>query len=152
MYKESAERIGGSSMLDTSEMVNQFIRDLRSCDYYCRVIMEYNLKLEDINYRLQGVSSPSVKDIICENSSDPYSNAAKLELMEIETKLTRERQVYIDRIKQCEKIEAIESAEDRNLVIDLYVIKMRYADIENKYNYSRSAIFKRSQKILKGLF
>lgn len=139
-------------MLDTSEMVNQFIRDLRSCDYYCRVIMEYNLKLEEVAYRLQGVSSPCVKEVIYENGGDPYSNAAKLELTEIETKLIRERQVYIDRIRHCEKIEAINSFEDRNLVIDLYVIKMRYADIEKKYNYSRSAIFKRSQKILKGLF
>ncbi len=139
-------------MLDTSEMVNQFIRDLRSCDYYCRVIMEYNLKLEEAAYRLQGVSSPNVKATICENANDPYSDVAKLELMEIETKLTRERQIYIDRIRYCEKIEAINSLEDKNLVIDLYVVKMRYADIEKKYNYSRSAIFKRSQKILKGLF
>ena len=51
-------------MLATSEKVNQFIRDLRSCDYCCRVIMEFNLKLEEVAYHLQGVSSPYAKEVI----------------------------------------------------------------------------------------
>lgn len=135
-------------MLDTSEKVNQFIRDLRSCDYYCRVIMEYNLELEDISYRLQGVSSPSTKDVIYENAKDPYSNAEKLALMEEEVKLVREQQAYIDRIKQCEKIEAIESFEDRNIVIDLYVVKMQYNQVSIKYNYSRSTMFDKAKKAI----
>ena len=103
-------------MVDKAEKIKQFIRDLRSCDYYCRVIMDFNLKLEDVAYRLQGVGSPHVKDVIYENSSDPYSNAAKLELMGIETELTRERQVYIDRIKHCEKIEAINTLLRCNMI------------------------------------
>jgi len=139
-------------MLEASERVNQFIRDLRSCDYYCRMIMDYNLKLEEVSYRLQGVSSPHAKDVIYENASDPYSNADKLELMEEETKLTKERQTYIDRIEECNVIEAIEDEAMRYLIIDLYVIKMRYADLEKKYNYGRSGIFKRAHKVLGELF
>lgn len=139
-------------MIDTSEKVNQFIRDLRSCDHYCRMIMDYNLKLEEVVYRLQGVSSPHAKDVIYENTADPYSNANKWELMEEETKLTRERQAYIDRIMECEKIEVIEDEKMKNLIIDLYVIKMRYADLEDKYNYGRSGIFKKAHKILGELF
>lgn len=135
-------------MIDTTEKVNQFIRDLRSCDYYCRMIMEYNLKLEEVAYRLQGVSSPHVKEVIYENAGDPYSNVAKLELMEIETNLTRERQVYIDRIRHCEKIEAIDSFDDKNIVIDLYVVKMQYDQVSRKYNYSRSTMFDKAKKAI----
>lgn len=135
-------------MVDKAEKVKQFIRDLRSCDYYCRVIMDFNLKLEDVSYRLQGVGSPHVKDVIYENSSDPYSNAAKLELMGIETELTRERQVYIDRIKHCEKIEAINNIEDKNIIIDLYVVKMQYDQVSKKYNYSRSTMFDKAKKAI----
>lgn len=135
-------------MVDKAEKIKQFIRDLRSCDYYCRVIMDFNLKLEDVAYRLQGVGSPYVKDVIYENSSDPYSNAAKLELMGIETELTRERQVYIDRIKHCEKIEAINNIEDKNIIIDLYVVKMQYDQVSKKYNYSRSTMFDKAKKAI----
>ncbi len=135
-------------MVDKAEKIKQFIRDLRSCDYYCRVIMDFNLKLEDVAYRLQGVGSPHVKDVIYENSSDPYSNAAKLELMGIETELTRERQVYIDRIKHCEKIEAINNIEDKNIIIDLYVVKMQYDQVSKKYNYSRSTMFDKAKKAI----
>ena len=135
-------------MVDKAEKIKQFIRDLRSCDYYCRMIMDFNLKLEDVAYRLQGVGSPHVKDVIYENSSDPYSNAAKLELMGIETELTRERQVYIDRIKRCEKIEAINNIEDKNIIIDLYVVKMQYDQVSKKYNYSRSTMFDKAKKAI----
>ena len=139
-------------MLATSEKVNQFIRDVRSCDYCCRVIMEFNLKLEEVAYHLQGVSSPYAKEVIYENASDPYSDANKIALMEEEAKLLRERQRFVDRIMECEKIEAIESMEDKNLIIDLYVNKTRYVDLEEKYCYGKSGIFKRAHRILGDLF
>ena len=133
-------------MMDTSEKVNQFIRDLRSCDYHCRVIIDCNLKLEAVAYRLQGVSSPHAKDVIYENTADPYSNANKWELMEEEEILIRMKQRSYDRIMECEKIETIGDEKMKNLIIDLYVAKMKYDQVAKKYNYSRSTMFDNAKK------
>ncbi len=138
-------------MVDITDKVNQFIRDLKSCDYYCRMIIDCNLKLEVVAYRLQGVSSPRVKDVVYENTADPYSNASKAELMMEEERLIRERQRSYDRIMACAMIDNIKNPHDKNLIIDLYVIKMRHIELEKKYNYNRSSIYRRSKAILSDL-
>ncbi|WP_286144714.1 hypothetical protein [Bacteroides caecimuris] len=135
-------------MLTKKDKVDQFIRDLRSCDYYCRMIIDLNLKLEEIAYKLQGVSSPSIKDVCCENAGDPYSDTIKLSLMNKESSILQERQKYINRIMECEKIEAIIVETDKKMIIDLYVIKMKYDEVSIKYSRSRSTMFDDVHKII----
>lgn len=135
-------------MLTKKDRVDQFIRDLRSCDYYCRMIIDLNLKLEEIAYKLQGVSSPSIKDVRCENAGDPYSDTMKLSLMNEESSILQERQKYINRIMECEKIEAIIEETDKKMIIDLYVIKMKYDEVSREYSRSRSTMFDDVHKII----
>lgn len=138
-------------MQDNKEQVEQFIRDLRSANYYNSVIRDYNLQLEDVRNQAQGVSSAHMKDVIYENVGNPYSSINKLELMERESLLMRERQRYIDRITECEKIELIENTKDKAMIVDLYVLKMKYDDVSKKFSYSRSSMFDKAKRILSNI-
>lgn len=134
-------------MVSKKEHVEQFIRDLRSADYYCRRIMELNLTLEMLECLLQGVKSPSIHEVFIKNAGLPYQNN-KLALIEKETYITDQRQKYVERIIECERIERINDPIDKCLVIDLFVLKHKYTALEKKYTYTRSAIHKKAMKIL----
>lgn len=131
-----------------SECVNQFIRDLRSVKYHNAMIRNYNLQLEDIENQLQGIQSPTMKKVMYENAKDPYSSDRKHELMCEEELLLCKRQKHIDRIKECERIELIKDSDDKQMVIDLYVLGMKYDDLTKTYKISRSTLFDNVKKTI----
>lgn len=108
--------------------IEQFIRDLRSTDYYCRRIIELNLTLEMLECKLQGVKSPSIQAVY-RNIRTPYQNN-KLALMEQDSHVVLMREKYAERILECEKIERIADANDKCLIVDLFILKQKYITLE----------------------
>ena len=87
-------------MVTSKEMSEQFRRDLKSLNYYKAKLDDVNCELEGLNVKLQGVSSPGIKDVIIENK-DPYKNRI-LELIYQEEEKRKERDLLKYNIQQIE--------------------------------------------------
>lgn len=120
--------------------VHHFKRSLKDVKYYSSKIRDVNLKLEECAVRLLGVKSVRCKDVVFENSGNPYSMQDKLEQMEIESRLIKERQIYIDRILECQIIETIEDKEIIEMIIEIYVFGKRFEDVAKKHHISKSSM------------
>ena len=72
--------------------IEQFKRDLRSYTYHQKKVLEIEDKLEDLAVKMQGISSPAFKEVVCENS-DPYKDR-RVELMCEEGELVKERNFH----------------------------------------------------------
>lgn len=112
-------------MITTKDKIEQFKRDMRSYDYYLKKVVVLNQELEAIGVKLIGVSSPKAKDVICENSRNPYANN-KLELMYQEERIINERNHTLRLIESIdEKLNRLET-KNRELLIDLYIRRKTY--------------------------
>lgn len=111
-------------MLTEKDKIEQFKRDLKSYEYYQKKVQQCNEELEVIAHKLEGVSSPCVKDVIYENAGNPYSNVNKLQLMIEEDELIKERDKYIGMIGEIDaKLLKIHNTDEKEMIIDLYIKK-----------------------------
>lgn len=123
-------------MVSSKEISEQFRRDLKSLNYYKAKLDDVNYELEGLNVKLQGVSSPGIKDVIIENK-DPYKNRI-LELICQEEELIKQRDVLIYTIKQIEsKLNSLPKR-IRKVCIELYVKGKNSENVafDNGYEYT----------------
>lgn len=136
-------------MVTIKDKVEQFKRDCKSNDYYTKMVLDCNERLEEIAVKLQGISSPAVKDVICENANDPYKDN-KLYWIYQEEKVLKEREDYISRINNVNRmLMKILDPVDRQMVMDLYIMKRNHESIADKYHYAnRMALYKHINKVI----
>lgn len=135
-------------MLTEKDYIAQFKRDLRSYDFNLKKIAALNLELEAVAVKMQGVSSPKVKDVIIENKTF-QSNI--LELMYEEERLIQERNHIIRQIEIIdEKMNRLNSRE-RELLRVLYIEGKKYHRVAKELNYAKSSIYEQVEKILKSI-
>lgn len=131
------------------EDVEQFIREMKSVAYYSSKIRDINLSLEEVSVKLQGVSSPAMKEVIYENAGNPYSNN-KLSMMQVEEELIHKRDYWIKEIERIDEVfSLIENQEDfdvKQCMIDIYVCKIKYDDAIIKYSLVKSTIHRNINK------
>lgn len=137
-------------MLTEKDKIEQFKRELKSYEYYQKKVQECNEELEVIAHKLQGVSSPTVKDVIYENAGNPYSNENKLQLMLEESELIKERDKYIVMIGDIDaRLLKIHNADEREMIIDLYIKKINHEKVaSDNYYANRAGMYKRINAIL----
>lgn len=123
-------------MITEKDRIEQFKRDLRSYNYYLGMIEECNLQLTGIAVKLQGVSSPSMKDVVLENAGNPYSDN-RIGLMMEEGKIIDERNKWLSEIKRIDEMIAKIDDEYRQMIIELFVDKKNHEKIANKNFLSR---------------
>lgn len=135
-------------MLIEKDYIDQFKRDLRSYDFNLKKIAMLNLELEAIAVKMQGVSSPAVKDVIIENKSFQTNI---LELMYEEEKLISERNHIIRGIEIIDdKLNKLNHS-DRELLRVLYIDRRKYHKVAKERNYSQSTLFEQVDKIIKSI-
>lgn len=136
-------------MLTIKDKVEQFKRDCKSNDYYTKMIIECNEKLEEIANELSGVKAVSPKGVMYENCGDPYKEY-KLYWLYLEEQIVRERDEYIKRINEVNaKMMKIINPVDRQLIIDLYINRTYYKKVADNYHFNdHSAMYKHINKIL----
>lgn len=100
--------------------VEQFKRDLRSYTYHQKKAVELEEKLEELATRMQGLSSPAIKEIIYENSSDPYKDR-KLEFMCEEEELVKERNDHLLEMKRLDDALGLIEEDKRKILTDIYI-------------------------------
>ena len=99
--------------------IEQFKRDLRSYTYHQKKVLEIEDKLEDLAVKMQGISSPAFKEVLCENS-DPYKDR-RVELMCEEGELVKERNFHLLEIKRLDDTLRLIDEEKRKILIDIYI-------------------------------
>lgn len=122
-------------MLTEKDKIEQFKRDLRSYTYHQKKAMEIDEKLEELAVKMQGVSSPSTKEIILENAGNPYGEK-KLELLMEEGELVKERNKHLSEIQRIDEALRLIDVEGRNILIYVFVNHNSY--YESAETFSRS--------------
>lgn len=137
-------------MLTEKDKIEQFKRELKSYEYYQKKVQQCNEELEVIAHKLEGVSSPCVKDVIYENAGNPYSNVNKLQLMIEEDELIKERDKYIGMIGEIDaKLLKIHNTDEKEMIIDLYIKKINHEKVAtDNYYANRAGMYKRINAIL----
>ncbi len=136
-------------MLTEKDKIEQFKRDLRSYTYHQKKAMEIDEKLEELSVKMQGISSPSTKEIILENAGNPYGER-KLELLMEEGELVKERNKHLAEIQRMDEALKLMKKEERDILVQVYIEKIRYDNVAQNSNRSRTALFRDiNQSILK---
>lgn len=142
--------VGGVMMIGEKEELEYFINECRSYRYYVKKVTECNDKLIEINNKLEGLSSPGVKEIIYENASDPYKEKKLYWLCE-EEKVVAEKikwQSHIDNVNSV--LDLIPEEVDKKIVIDVFIKRKNTDHLADKYNYAeRSSLLRHAKSQLK---
>ena len=131
--------MGTDLMLTEKDKIEQFKRDLRSYTYHQKKAMEIDEKLEELSVKMQGVSSPSTKEIILENAGNPYGER-KLELLMEEGELVKERNKHLTEIQRIDEALRLIDAEGRNILIYVFVNHNSYYDSAETFSRSISKL------------
>ncbi len=136
-------------MLTIKDKVEQFKRDCKSNDYYTKMIINCNERLEEISNKLIGVKAVSPKGIIYENCGDPYREN-KLYYLYLEEQIIKERDEYINRINNVTtKLMKIINPVDRQMIIDLFVDKKYCNAMVERYHYNdKSSMYRHANKVI----
>ncbi len=132
-------------MLTIRDRVEQFKRELKSYDFYKKMVQECNEKLEELATQMDGVSSPIVKDVICENAGDPYRKDSRiLELMIEEERVIDERQMYINRILDVDKkLMLISESDDKKAIVKIYIDRENHQSVADELCIDRRTMYRR---------
>ena len=120
-------------MITIKDEIDQFKRDLRSYTYHQKKVVELEEKLEELATRMQGLSSPAFKEIVYENTSNPYSDN-RLQLMDEEEILIKERNVHFREMKRLDDALALLDEDKQQILRDIYV-KRKNIDYVASKNY-----------------
>ncbi len=134
----------------TKEDVQFIIKELRFLDYYNKCKDDINEQLGVVAYKLQGVSSPAIKEVVLENNRNPYQNN-KLELLERESELINERSRYEISINEINKILQIvkdSNEDDYWFIYDSCVKRMNDTKTSMKYYCHENSVYKRKCRII----
>lgn len=121
------------SVITIKDEIDQFKRDLRSYTYHQKKVVELEEKLEELATRMQGLSSPAFKEVVYENTSNPYSDN-RLQLMDEEEILIKERNVHFREMKRLDDALALLDEDKQQILRDIYV-KRKNIDYVASKNY-----------------
>ena len=119
-------------MLTDKDKIEQFKRDLRSYTYHQKMVEELQYKLIELNVKIQGVSSPTMKPVVLENAGDPYKNK-RSDYWEEEEKLVLERNKHQSEINKINSILNEANEIDKRILIDVYIRRKRIDSLDYVY-------------------
>ncbi len=134
-----------SQCLTQKEKFEQVKSDFKSLERWKKEKKNVDDELIAINVKLLGVGSLPIKEIVVSCGPKTYNDQHKLELMEIEEQLVKERdrlQANID--ITLIRLSNVKDHTEKSMINDLY-IKNKYNDeqIAQKYGYCRMSMYRR---------
>ena len=133
-------------MLNDREKVMQLKRNFESYSYYVKSKYEIDLKIVEINTKLEGLSSPRVKEVFIENKS--YHNNI-IELTERRERFEKFSAKYQVKIQALEKlITLIPLKRDQYFIQDYYFNGLNRKVIAKKYSFHENSVSRQVNKIL----
>lgn len=133
-------------MLNDREKVMQLKRNFESYGYYVKSKHEIDLKIVEINTKLEGLQSPRVKEVFIENKSYHNNLIELTERRERFEKLSAKYQVKIQALEKL--ITLIPLKRDQYLIQDYYFNNLSRQNISKKYNYHSAGLARKVNKIL----
>lgn len=133
--------------MQDKDITEQFIRDLKSVDYYNKKIIGINLKLEELATIMQGVSSPNMDGIVVQGGGRDYQHT-------LINNLSKERELELERAKWVRLIEDIEITFNKfeyplqKMMTELYLLKQRHATVAKNNGYARNYMYKKINKAI----
>ena len=112
-------------MLTERDKIEQFKRDLRSYTYHQKKAMEIDEKLEELAVKLLGVSSPSAKQFVLENSGNPYGER-KLQLLMEEGELVKERNKHLAEMQRIDEALKLLDENSRRILVEIYIKRKKF--------------------------
>lgn len=135
-------------MIGKKEKIAQFRRDCRSMEFTTKKLIEINAELEDIAYRMQGVSGVSTTDIRCENAAF-HDN--RIELMEKEKELMILKTEYSSRINGVNRVLLKVSPIMSTIIREVYLQGKRAGDVAYRYGMDKTTMYREMDKELEKL-
>ena len=137
-------------MITSKDKIEQFKRDCRSMEYWTKMYLSCNEKLEEIAVHLRGVSSPHTDDVRIENAGDPYKNG-KIYWFHEEDKVMQERDEYIKNMERVNsKLMMITNPADQQMIRELYVEKRNHEQVASRFHYAnRMTMYKHVNNVLR---
>lgn len=132
-------------MIGKKEKIAQFRRDCKSMEFVTKKLIEVNAELEELAYKMQGVSGISTSDVHCENASH-YDN--RLELMEKEEELITLKTEYSSRINNVNRILSKVNASVYMFIIEIYFNGKRAEDVAYRYGRDKKTLYREMEKEL----
>ena len=136
-------------MITSRDKREYFESECLSYNYFKKKITECDERLEVLNVEINGVSSPGIKEVVCENARNPYRERKNILLTE-EDEIQKEKNYWKKRVEFVDtKLDKIEDKRIRNIVTDMYINKMNHEAVAKKYHYSsRTSMYKKINRIL----
>lgn len=111
------------------------------------MIEELQWKIEELNVKIEGVSSPTVKPTVIENGRDPYQDK-KNQYWHEEEALVIERNKHLNEITKIDNYLSKVEEGERRILVDVYINRKRIDSLD--YVYLSIAQTKRTiDKIIK---
>lgn len=132
-------------MISKEERFEQFKRDCRSLKYLTKELIEINGKLEELAYRMQGVSGISTTDVRCENTSFQDN---RLKMMEEEDELVKTKKEYASRINRVNRILSKIDPSMMMVITDLYINKKPVDVVAAQYGMTKPTMYSRMKEAL----
>lgn len=133
-------------MLNDREKVMQLKRNFESYSYYVKSKYEIDLKIVEINTKLEGLSSPRVKEVFIENKSYHNNIIELTERRERFEKLSAKYQVKIQALEKL--ITLIPLKRDQYFIQDYYFNGLNRKVIAKKYSFHENSVSRQVNKIL----
>lgn len=117
--------------------VEQFKRDLISYSFHKRKMDELFLELEEINYKMSGAGTIPMSKVAPTVSPSVRSNIGLIERKDVLISEYNMHRIVVDYVDQ--HMDLIDP-DDREILSEKYIQRLRSEEIESKHSYSRSQI------------
>lgn len=133
--------------MEDKDITEQFIRDVRSIDYYDKKIRGIDSRLCELSNAMCGVSSPILDNVVIEQGSNNYQHRL-IDNLSMEEKLINDKKNLIKKIEEVAIIINALPTKTRNIVIDVYLLGGKQCEVAKKYNFDRSYMRRKLNKEL----
>lgn len=128
--------------------LDQFKRELSSCNWYNMKLREVNLELEAIAVRLYEVPGQTYEE---RNGGTSGYHTPKLALMLEEEELVKLRDNWESKINYCRKVLSFCTEDTKDALICIYILEETQSKVSDRYNYSRNGLMHNIDKELKSI-
>lgn len=134
--------------LTLKEKIDQFKRDCASSAYYQKVLLELDDNIRALDYQLSEITYQQKQ--MDDTNVSPIHKRNKAALILEQDGLVKKKEEYEKRIQEVnDKLDCIIDTYDRQMLVDLYILKKRHESVADKYHYAtRAAMYKHLDKVI----
>lgn len=134
--------------LTLKEKIDQFKRDCASSAYYQKVLLELDDSIRALDYQLSEIAYQQKQ--MNDTNISAINKRNKAALILEQDGLVKQKEEYEKRIQEVnDKLDCIIDTYDRQMLVDLYILKKRHESVADKYHYAtRAAMYKHLDKVI----